>query len=291
MFPPVGRSFFKKPSRWRWLALGSLLMLSAIVWIGADRVPANATRPIAWQESSTQQKSLPSKSFRVASFNIHGGKGTDHRLDLERIGKCLAEVRADFVGLNEVHGTCFGTRLDQAAELGQDLNMAAMFVPTERRFWQPSFGNGLLSRVATSPVHRLPLPCTQGKKYRTMALTSFQVGDQTVRVLSVHLDRVQDREAQLERVFSLFCDLEKPAILMGDLNTFRDDPLLAGWLKSSEIHDVIGETLGEKDFPRRIDWIFTRGLTAVAAGCVENDASDHPLVWAELKWPDPEPKP
>ena len=76
----------------------------------------------------------------------------------------------------------------------------------------------------------------------------------------------QDRETQLERVFSLFCDLEKPAILMGDLNTFRDDPLLAGWLEDPEIHDVIGETLGEKDFPRRIDWIFTRGLTAVAAG-------------------------
>ena len=174
VFPPVGRSFFLKPSRWTLrLGLGGLLVLLAVVWVGADRVPANATRPIVWQGPAEQQKSLPGKSFRVASFNIHGGKGRDHRLDLGRIGKCLAEVRADFVGLNEVHGTCFGTRLDQAAELGQDLNMAAIFVPTERRFWQPSFGNGLLSRVTTTPVHMLPLPCTQGKKYRTADIDEF----------------------------------------------------------------------------------------------------------------------
>ncbi len=289
MFPPVGQS--SKPSRGKWrLSLGLVLMLGAIVWIGADRVPANATRPIAWQGSPAQLE-LSGNTFRVASFNIHGGKGTDRELDLGRVAKCLAEVRPDFAGLSEVHGTCFGTRLDQAAALGQDLNMAAMFVPTERRFWQPSFGNGLLSRVATSPVHRLPLPCTQGKKYRTAMLTSFQLGEQSVRVLSVHLDRVADRETQLERVFSLFCDLEKPAILMGDLNTFRDDPLLAHWLGNPEIHDVIGERLGKNDFPRRIDWIFTRGLTAVDAGCVENEASDHPLVWAELKLLEAEPKP
>ena len=229
--PPVGQS--SKPSRWKWrLGLGVVLMLGAIAWIGADRVPANATRPLDWQ-GIAEQKSFPEKRFRIASFNIHGGKGTDRRLDLGRIAACIAEVHPDFVGLNEVHGTRFGTRLDQAAELGGHLKMAAMFVPTERRFWQPSFGNGLLSRVATTPVHQLPLPCTQGKKYRTATLTSFQVGEQTVRVLSVHLDRVQDRETQLERVFSLFCDLEKPAILMGDLNTFRDDPLLLRRLRES----------------------------------------------------------
>lgn len=272
--------------RWKgWLAIGLLWVFVGVFWIGANRVPADATRTIAWR-GDVDANALPAKTFRIASFNIHGGKGTDRRLDLKRIADCIADAKPQFVGLNEVHGSRFGTRLNQAEELGQHLKMAALFVPTERRFWQPSFGNGLLTHVATTPVHRLPLPCTQGKKYRTATLTSFQVGGQKVRVVSVHLDRVQDREVQLERVFSLFCDLEKPAILMGDLNTFPDDPLLAKWLKDSDIRDAVGEGLGEADPPRRIDWIFTRGLTTVQAGCVPNDASDHPLVWAELKIPD-----
>jgi endonuclease/exonuclease/phosphatase family metal-dependent hydrolase len=173
--------------------------------------------------------------------------------------------------------------MNQADELGRQLEMASQFVPTESRFWQPSFGNGLLSQVVTTPVHKLPLPCTQGKKYRTATLTSFQVGDQTVRVLSVHLDRVQDRETQLEQVFSLFCDLRKPAILMGDLNTFPDDPLLKTWLAHPDIHDAVADKLGSDAPPRRIDWIFTRGLKTVDAGYLSNEASDHPLVWAELR--------
>lgn len=271
--------------RWKgWLAFCLVLVFVGVFWIGANRVPADATRKIAWR-GDAKHKSLPDNTFRIASFNIHGGKGTDRRLDLRRIADCIEDVELQFVGLNEVHGSRFGTRLNQAEELGQHLQMAALFVPTERRFWQPSFGNGLLTHIATTPVHRLPLPCTQGKKYRTATLTSFQVGGQKVRVLSVHLDRVQDREVQLERVFSLFRDLEKPAILMGDLNTFPNDPLLANWLKDSDIRDAIQKGLGEADPPNRIDWIFTRGLDTVKAGCVPNDASDHPLVWAELKIP------
>ncbi len=278
------RQFPFKSHPIRRLLLGCLLIGGGICWIGADRVPANATRPTSWQGKPSLE-ALPGHSFRIASFNIHGGKGADHQLNLDRIASCIKEVRPRFVGLNEVHGTCFGTRLNQAEELGKQLEMASQFIPTERRFWQPSFGNGLLTQVATSPVHKLPLPCTQGKKYRTAALTSFRIGGQSVRVLCVHLDRVQDRETQLERVFSLFCDLESPAILMGDFNTFPHDPLLKKWLDNPEIHDAIGEKLGADASAKRIDWIFTRGLIAVDAGLLENDASDHPLAWAELKLP------
>ncbi len=283
MAHPFGRT--SKQSTWKGrLALAGLILSAAMVWIGSNRLPADATRPTIWQ-GEAKHKSLPGNTFRIASFNIHGGKGTDRELDLTRIAACIAEVRPGFVGLNEVHGTSFGTRWNQADELGQQLGMASLFVPTENRFWQPSFGNGLLTEVATTPVHKLPLPCTQGKKYRTATVTSFQVGDQTVRVLSVHLDRVKDREVQLEQVFSLFCNLEAPAILMGDLNTFSNDPLLERWLENSEIQDAVGRVLGSDAPKRRIDWIFTRGLKISDAGLLANDASDHPLVWAELEIP------
>lgn len=283
----VGMILGRASNLWAWkgrLALFGLIACGLAVWIGSDRVPADATRPRDWH-GEANHKSLPGNTFRIASFNIHGGKGRDRELDLIRIAACIEEVRPHFVGLNEVHGTVFGTRLNQAQELGQLLGMASQFIPCESRFWQPSFGNGLLTEVATTPVHRLPLPCTQGKKYRTASLTSFQVGGQTVRVLSVHLDRVRDREVQLERMFSLFCDLETPAILMGDLNTFPDDSLLRRWLMSFDILDAVGTIRGAEAPQRRIDWIFTRGLIVRDAGLLANVASDHPLVWAELEIP------
>ncbi len=284
VFPPFRAAKTRTSSKWR-AALFVLFIGGLAVGIGADRQPADATRVRDWQ-GETEYKLLPSNTFRVASFNIHGGKGMDRKLDLKRISQVIAGVKPHFVGLNEVHGTRFGTQPNQAQELGQHLNWSSLFVPTERRFWQSSFGNGLLSQVETTSVHVLPLPCTQGKKYRNATLTSFQVGEQTVRVICVHLDRVQDREKQLNRVFSLFCDLEQPAILMGDLNTFPDDPLLAHWRETHpEIQDAVGEFLKDKDPPRRIDWIFTRGLTTTNAGCVANKASDHPLVWAEFQMP------
>ena len=284
MHLPVGQTL--PPSRRRWrLAVAGVLILGVIVWAGADRLPANATHITDWR-GAPEYHSLPAKSFRVASFNIHSGKGADARRDLDRIAGCIAEVRPDFVGLNEVHGSLLGVRFNQADELGRRLNMASQFVPAERRFWQPSFGNGLLSKVATSPVHKLPLPCTQGKKYRIAALTSFEVGGQTVRVLAVHLDRVKDRDKQMDQIFSLFCELESPAILMGDLNALPHDPRLKFWLETHpEICDVLGKMLGADAPPRRIDWILTRGLIPVDAGVLENEASDHPLVWAELQLP------
>jgi endonuclease/exonuclease/phosphatase (EEP) superfamily protein YafD len=41
-------------------------------------------------------------------------------------------------------------------------------------------------------------------------------------------------------------------------------------------------TVGAKE---RIDWILVEGLAVVDAGAVETDASDHPLIWAELAGP------
>jgi endonuclease/exonuclease/phosphatase family metal-dependent hydrolase len=264
------------------LAVYGLAICALAVWIGSNRLPADATAKTPWH-GVPKHKSLTGNTFRIASFNIHGGKGQDRKCDLSRVANCIRGIGPQFVGLYEVHGTCFGTRLNQADELGEHLGMASLFVPTENRFWQPSFGNGLLTEVETTPVHKLPLPCTQGRKYRTATLTSFEAGGETIKVLSVHLDRVKDREVQLQQVFSLFCDLEAPAILMGDLNTTPDDPLLESWLENSDIRDAVREKCGPSAPDDRIDWIFTRGLSIRNAGLLANEASDHPLVWADLE--------
>ena len=263
------------------IALALVVCAALAIWIGADRLPANATRPIEWR-GETELKSLSGKMFRIASFNIHAGKGTDGVLDLARVANCLAKVEPDFANLNEVRSARYGIPMPQLDEIADRLDMAAAFLPAERQFWRPSYGNGLLSNVATGPVYKLPLPCTQGRKYRLAALTSFQAGGRTVQVLCVHLDRVDDRAAQLEYVFTLFASLEAPAIMMGDLNTCYHEPVMENYLKLPGVRDVLREHLGKDDMLYRVDWILARGLKTVEAGVLENDASDHPLVWAEF---------
>jgi endonuclease/exonuclease/phosphatase (EEP) superfamily protein YafD len=109
--------------------------------------------------------------------------------------------------------------------------------------------------------------------------------ERTVHILVAHVNRRydEDRQAQLRAVIALFRSLEKPAILLGDLNSTKDDPQISQLLQDSQVADVVGEVLGSKDDPKRIDWIFCRGMKCPNAGILENDASDHPMVWAEVE--------
>jgi endonuclease/exonuclease/phosphatase (EEP) superfamily protein YafD len=108
--------------------------------------------------------------------------------------------------------------------------------------------------------------------------------DRVIHVLLTHVNRRYDseREAQLKEVISLFLGLAEPAVLLGDLNSTAQDAQIHQLASLPGVIDVMGQVLGPKD-PGRIDWIFVRGLKCVDAGIIENDASDHPLIWAELE--------
>jgi len=52
-----------------------------------------------WQALSDQ---LPESCLRIASYNVHGCRGTDGRKDASRIAGVIAELECDTVGLQEV---------------------------------------------------------------------------------------------------------------------------------------------------------------------------------------------
>ena len=54
------------------------------------------------------------KPLRLATYNIHKGKGMDRRTSVDRIGRVLEELDADIVALQE-------TTADQAHRLGEAL--------------------------------------------------------------------------------------------------------------------------------------------------------------------------
>lgn len=260
----------------------AIVAVLALIWAGYRRLPAGPATGMAFHGAAAEPAAAERSSFRVGSFNIHGGEGRNGRLELGRTAECLKDL--DIVGLNEVYGRLFWEPAGQAEALGQSLQMPWLFAPAEHRWGHGHFGNAALCRLPVRAWEIIPLPQRYGHSCRNALLLSTTCRGRTLRLVITHLDRSDDRERnrQFQAVSALFLQLDEPAILLGDLNTTGDEPLLAELLSTAGVRDPLAEVLGDKT-PRRIDWLLTRGLETVDAGLIDNGASDHPCVWAELK--------
>jgi endonuclease/exonuclease/phosphatase family metal-dependent hydrolase len=253
-------------------------LIGVILWDGADRRAADATQPLVQRLLSSKQESPD--HLKLASFNIHGGKGTDGSRNLTRTAELLADI--DFAALYEVKAISGGTDSNQAAALARMGDDGWLFAPTERRWWTDHFGNGLLFRVPVQSSLRIPLVNTRGKGFRNAILSTVELKGAAVRIVAVHIDRENDRRHQLRTVIELFLGLQKPCLLMGDLNTIASDPLLEDLVAKHDVRSPLQESLEERLPSQNIDWIFTRGLKTISVKLVENTASDHPVLKAEL---------
>lgn len=270
----------RKQGRFRRLIVWGLIASAGLAWYGNDRVPANPNQPLVINQAATSHTSQR-ETLRVGTFNIHGGKGTDDRRDLNRTAKSLHDL--DIVGLNEVYGELTGFRQNQAEVLGESLEMNWLFAATTRRWWHDEFGNAVLTNQPLRNVVRIPLPVSGGKKFRNAILFNTDHQGATVQILVTHVDTRRDRERQLATVVPLFLSLAPPAILMGDLNTTASDPLMQELLNRPDVQDATGQLQNENgDDVANIDWIIARGLTCIATECRPSHASDHPAYVAEF---------
>lgn len=258
----------------------TVAIVGGVVWSGADRVPPDASAPLVVTDPPAGAAN-ESTTLRLASFNIHGGKGHDGVVDLARIAELLDDV--DLAGVYEVRAGGFPVPWNQARELAErHLRLASVFAATERRWWQDHFGNGVLARADLTGALRIPWPGTRGKAFRNAIFAEIPFRGRTVRVLATHIDRAADREPQLRRAITFFLALQPPAVLMGDLNTVAADAPLQQLLARSDVHSALHDVLPEGPPAGNIDWVFHRGMRTVRAELVENVASDHPVVRAEL---------
>ncbi len=258
------------------------LMLAVVIWNGSRTVPVDPTQPIVLIGEPPPAASN-TDVLRVATFNIHSGRGRDRRFDLARTAAVFS-TPPDLLGLNEVRGTWHASLgRDQGVELGQRLGMQSAFVPTERRWWHDHFGNSVLTRLPITQIHRLPLAGLRGKAFRTATLVQFEFQSRSVQLLSVHVDSQSDRERQLQAVLALFTGLQAPAILIGDLNSDREDPQLKSLLARPDVVDPLKDAPGGARGRLPIDWILARGFRSRSGQFIDNDASDHPAAVAELE--------
>ncbi|HEY7087235.1 MAG TPA: endonuclease/exonuclease/phosphatase family protein [Tepidisphaeraceae bacterium] len=218
--------------------------------------------------------------LRLASFNIHSCVGLDSKFNVQRTADILRGY--DLVALQEVQGPGLWWE-DDADELGEKLGVAEFFSPTELRWWHPWFGNGVLTRTRIEHWERMELPCGFDDAYRNVLLLKVPFGAGSLNVVMAHLGKGRNREWQFPIVAEMFLRVAPPAVLMGDLNTRPWDPMMQRLLKEPGVEDPIAMRLAHP--VDRCEFILVRGARWRDAGLVENDASDHPVIWVEVEAP------
>jgi endonuclease/exonuclease/phosphatase family metal-dependent hydrolase len=216
--------------------------------------------------------------LRLATLNIHSGIGTDDHWDLGRTAELLKGY--DLISLHECRGSgpWWSNNVD---DLSSRTGLTGLFAPTEVWWWRPWFGNGLLTDTRIDRWTRTPLPTGDRMAFRNVLHLEVPFGSGTLNVLMVHMAKKSDRARDFAIVADMFRQLPKPAIMMGDMNTRPNDPIMQQLLQSGDVEDPVGQRL---TYPRdRVDFILTRGVKWNDAGLVENKATDHPLVWVEVE--------
>lgn len=259
--------------------LAAVLVLAAaaggIYLHGSGRAPLPPAAGVAL-EGTAPGLAPGDDALTVLQFNIHRGRPAEGGEDLAATAACLEG--AEIAGLNEVDG---GGESDQAALLGERLGLAHLFLPSEERWWRPHFGNGLLSALPALGWQRWPLPGPGGPGYRTRGVVRLAWEGRVVTLLVTHVTRGPDRALQLGLVAEHFAALPAPKILLADLNSGPDDPVIAAWRQDPALVVTSGESAGEA--PSGVDWIVAAGFRLRESWRCDRGASDHPAVGAILE--------
>jgi endonuclease/exonuclease/phosphatase family metal-dependent hydrolase len=184
--------------------------------------------------------------------------------------------------MEEVHGLGAFSHSNEAEVLGQKLNLPWLFAPVERQWWSDAFGDAVLTSLPLAHWQRFPIASEDADSNRELLVLRLQFSGRPLNVLITHLATENDRDRELATVASLFLSMQEPAILMGDLNSKNDDPQIQLLRKTPGVIDPIGDAVVAKN-SESWDRIFARGMRSVGSGFIDKGASDHPLVWAELK--------
>jgi len=234
------------------------------------------------------------RTVRVATYNIHRGRGLDGRTRLERIAGVLASVDADIIALQEVIGAS-PVKPGQAAELGAALGMGWVMAPT-RHLRTALFGNVVLSKF---PVrHHVQHDLTwKTCEHRGVQRVDLALDEDTLHFYNVHLGTsLGERRSQAAKLASLVHDrrVVGPKIVLGDFNEWARGiakDILAERLQSIDLSKHLKR--GGRSYPGffpilHLDHIYYEGSVEVLKVSMPRDrmalmASDHLPLVADLR--------
>jgi endonuclease/exonuclease/phosphatase family metal-dependent hydrolase len=222
----------------------------------------------------------------VASYNIHKARGLDRRVDIDRIGRVLDEIRADVVGLQEVYRA-------QAEALAHRLRAHLVLGVTHHHREGP-YGNAVLTRLHIEGTEAFDL--TWGRREpRGGVRVDLRVAGRVLHLFNVHLGlRVRERARQvaaLVREHVLSEVVSGPRVVLGDLNEWF--PGAVGRALKREFHGPRTRRTHPSPLPLfaldRIYWdhdVHGEGYH-VHRSRLARVASDHLPIVAQLRIPPP----
>lgn len=205
-------------------------------------------------------------------------------MDLDALGRSVAALEADVVGLQEVdRGMVRTGRQDVAARAGRDAGMDARFGRAIRRMDLGEYGNALLTKGTFVWSHPVRLPRQARRHERRSAFVArIEVGGITWTVGATHLSLVRaEAVEQLALVLGLLEDEDAPRVLLGDLNLLPEDALPVieslGWSAATT-----GPSYPSWSPEICIDYVLVDGATVRSAAVIPLEVSDHAAILAEV---------
>ncbi len=229
-------------------------------------------------------------TFRVLTYNIHHGEGTDGQVNLQRIAALIDRLDPDFVALQEVDRNTHRTgNVDQTAELARLTNRHGYFFK-QIDYDGGEYGQAILAKTELIQRAQHMLPGTPEREQRLLGRGLFELYGTKLWFATTHLHHANDtiREGQVEAINQLFSTVEQPAILCGDFNAVPQShamQAIAGEWKISGADQALLTFPAEKP-TRQLDYVIVRpanefriiSITVVAEGV----ASDHRPLLVEL---------
>ncbi|WP_454766549.1 endonuclease/exonuclease/phosphatase family protein [Cupriavidus campinensis] len=232
----------------------------------------------------------------VASYNIHGGVGTDGHFVPNRIAAVLGELSADLIALQEVETRATG--FDMLGFLAGHSRLHAIPGPTLVHE-DGDYGNALLTRYRPLHVRHIDLSVRghepRGAIDAVLACDAIEHGTFAMRVIATHLGlRPSERRWQVRRLLTALADAPaQPTVLLGDVNEWFLWGRPLRWL-----HAYFERTPHVSTFPSRwpllaLDRIWTSPrahLVSVAShrSALARLASDHLPLLAQMRLTAPE---
>ncbi|HYG78994.1 MAG TPA: endonuclease/exonuclease/phosphatase family protein [Pyrinomonadaceae bacterium] len=242
-------------------------------------------------------------SIKIVSYNIRWRGGDDLRRLIELLKSDPEIGRAAVIGLQEVDrnkkrtGNVNTARL-MAEELGMYYAWAAPPPPPAKNgeAREEETGVAILSAYPLADVKRFVLPHEgPGGRRRAAVGATVQIGEQSVRVYSLHAEIRTSNEKRLAQFRAVLEDLEahharvERAVVLGDFNTLmgKDVAATTRLFEAAKFNTPFPNGLSTwKTFiiELKLDWLWLRGLRPLRHGIDKKiGLSDHWPLWVEVK--------
>ncbi|WP_161600885.1 endonuclease/exonuclease/phosphatase family protein [Teichococcus oryzae] len=171
--------------------------------------------------------------MKVATWNIHRGRGTAGPFRPNRIAEVIAEIRPDLIALQEAqHYLRRGTPMLDAARIEDETGLRPL--PVVQRPDHQGWRSNLLLARRGARLLRGPIGLKLGGwEPRGAILAELDLGSGPLRVIAAHLSLGPERrrrQAEMLLQAARGDGSSLPVLLMGDLNEWREGASALGVL-------------------------------------------------------------